>query len=128
MHPRQAFNPTGAARLGDCADRGGHVRDQSEIHLHIRRRQATLVVTGGDTAQWLCDTLNTADIEVLGDLVPGIPWGQLRGGLLDGGRIITKAGGFGDADLLVCLFDQCRVGKIPGATKHMRWDGVNRVP
>ncbi|HEU5315304.1 MAG TPA: four-carbon acid sugar kinase family protein [Chloroflexota bacterium] len=59
-----------------------------------------LVMTGGETAQIVCQALGARSIEVVDEALPGIPLG-----LLDvGGRmtpVATKSGGFGAPDALV---------------------------
>lgn len=56
---------------------------------------AACVLTGGDTARAMFDTLGIACLEVGGELEPGIPYGRAAS---HGGRsFILKAGGFGDA-------------------------------
>jgi D-threonate/D-erythronate kinase len=69
--------------------------------LLSRIRPAFLVIVGGETASSLCDRLGVEAVEVLGEVEPGIPWGRLVGGRLDGMPIITKAGGFGTRNTLV---------------------------
>nr|WP_283101675.1 four-carbon acid sugar kinase family protein [Halomonas populi] len=63
--------------------------------------QGLLFVTGGDTALAVLRRLGVASITVEGEWAPGVVLGYL-----DGDReraVITKAGGFGEADLLVRL-------------------------
>ena len=64
-------------------------------------RPAFLVIVGGETATHLCALLQVEAVELLGEVAPGIPWGRLRGGRLDGIPVITKAGGFGERNTLV---------------------------
>jgi uncharacterized protein YgbK (DUF1537 family) len=56
-----------------------------------------LVMTGGDVARAVCRALDTSALHVLNEVQPGIPAGRLLGGACDGLRVVTKAGGFGDA-------------------------------
>ena len=58
-----------------------------------------LVLTGGHTARAVLDVLEVPGYALGGEIETGIPWGvaELSGGSL---TIITKAGGFGDADSL----------------------------
>ena len=60
---------------------------------------ATILV-GGDTALKVYEQCGARGIRVLGEVVPGIPWGRWIGGRLDGLPLVTKAGGFGDPDTL----------------------------
>ena len=60
-----------------------------------------LVLTGGDTARAIATQLGAAGISLTGEVVPGMPVGRLLGGDLDGSPVVTKAGGFGDAEALL---------------------------
>jgi uncharacterized protein YgbK (DUF1537 family) len=60
-----------------------------------------LFLCGGDTAAAVCRRLEVAAIRVGGEVEPGIPWGLITGGMADGVRIITKAGGFGSEKAIV---------------------------
>lgn len=66
-----------------------------------------LVATGGDTAVALLQASACAALEVMGDLMPGIPYARLS---LDGAPLwlVTKAGGFGDAETFVELARRLR--------------------
>jgi uncharacterized protein YgbK (DUF1537 family) len=66
-----------------------------------RINPAFLVVVGGETATRLCTLMQVESIELRGEVAPGIPWGRLIGGRLDGMAVITKAGGFGGRETLV---------------------------
>ena len=66
-----------------------------------------LVATGGDTAVAVLHASAGAALEVMGDLMPGIPYARLT---LDGEPLwlVTKAGGFGDAETFVELARRLR--------------------
>jgi uncharacterized protein YgbK (DUF1537 family) len=78
-----------------------------------------LVVFGGDTAFRVLDALECSDIEVLCELVPGVPLSRISLSWLpaptsDGSRnlyLISKAGGFDPHDVL------CRIRKL--LTEHV---------
>ncbi len=60
----------------------------------------TLVLTGGDTARAVLEAYGVDRLQVQGELEPGVVWSVTDSGL----TVITKAGAFGDADVLVrCL-------------------------
>lgn len=61
-----------------------------------------LIVFGGDTLEAILDRLSVGAVEPLRELMPGIVLARVR---MEGRslRLVTKAGGFGDADLLVAL-------------------------
>ena len=56
---------------------------------------AGMFLTGGDTAVAVCRALGVGSIEILAEVLPGIPLGQLVGGWRPGLRVVTKAGAFG---------------------------------
>ena len=65
---------------------------------------ATLILTGGDTAISVLKRLGLTRLEVVCELLPGIPLlvgtdasGQLR-------QVITKSGSFGDEQTLLQLY------------------------
>ncbi len=59
-----------------------------------------LVLTGGDTAAAVCSALAVTALWLRGEVQPGIAWGALLDGALPGLPVVTKAGGFGDDDVL----------------------------
>jgi D-threonate/D-erythronate kinase len=63
------------------------------------------VLSGGDTATSVCQTIGARRIEVHREILPGIPLGVLEGGPFDGSPVATKAGGFGEPDALVRVAD-----------------------
>jgi uncharacterized protein YgbK (DUF1537 family) len=70
---------------------------------------AALVLSGGDTASHVCRALDATSIEVVSEIIPGVPHGILHGGLAEGMRVATKSGGFGAPDALIQVADffQC---------------------
>ena len=60
---------------------------------------ALLLVSGGATAQIILDVLGAEVLELLGEVLPGLP--IARAGRL---TVVTKSGGFGDPDTLSRLF------------------------
>lgn len=73
--------------------------------LESAGRCAALLLSGGDTAFLVCSALGTEAIEIEGEIAIGLPWGRLRGGLLDGLAVATKSGGFGASDALIRVAD-----------------------
>jgi D-threonate/D-erythronate kinase len=70
----------------------------------VRRLQIDVVImVGGDTAFEIFKALCVLDASVSGEIMPSIATGDM---LVDGRSVtfITKAGGFGDADVLVEIF------------------------
>lgn len=65
----------------------------------LLRSASTLVLTGGDTARAVLDRLHINELQVLGELEPGICLS--RPADLAAPHIVTKAGAFGDAGALL---------------------------
>ena len=83
------------------------VRELGAISYRITRRTrpGALVIIGGDTAQSVLRAGGAAGIVLHDEPFPGVPAGTIDGGLLDGVRVVTKAGAFGDEDVLVKVID-----------------------
>jgi uncharacterized protein YgbK (DUF1537 family) len=73
-----------------------------------------LVVTGGDVAAAVCTALDATALWLEGEISSGIPWGRFEGGRLHASPIATKAGSFGDDDVLL----RC-IGHLSG--EGTRW-------
>lgn len=74
------------------------------------RSAAGVVMTGGDTAALVCRALRVDGIRLVREALPGIAYGVIMGGKLDGTPVVTKAGGFGHEDTLALLVDALRKG------------------
>jgi uncharacterized protein YgbK (DUF1537 family) len=84
-----------ARRIVDARTAGGGDRDAAP----------TLVLTGGATALAVCRALGAAGIALAGEPLPGVACGTLLDGPVAGLPVVTKAGGFGDPDTLVRLWE-----------------------
>jgi uncharacterized protein YgbK (DUF1537 family) len=62
---------------------------------------AALFITGGDTATKVLQAVGARRIAIQQEVVTGVPWGLLCGGMFDGCPVVTKSGGFGAPDTLV---------------------------
>ena len=62
---------------------------------------AGIFLTGGDTAVSVCRAQGVGSIDILAEVLPGIPLGQLVGGCCPGLRVVTKAGAFGGDNAIV---------------------------
>jgi uncharacterized protein YgbK (DUF1537 family) len=58
-----------------------------------------MILTGGDTARAVCDHLGARGILVIQEVEPGIPLARTVGSHEI--PIVTKAGGFGNVDVLI---------------------------
>jgi D-threonate/D-erythronate kinase len=65
-----------------------------------------LIVTGGETVRAVVAGLDEPAVQVLDEPAPGIVRGRLSGGAM----LVTKAGGFGDADTLIGLYEHLTEG------------------
>ncbi len=72
-----------------------------------------VILVGGDTALKVYEQCGAQGIRILGEVEPGIPWGRWIGGRLEGLPVVTKAGGFGNADTL-CTLARFLTGRPPG--------------
>jgi uncharacterized protein YgbK (DUF1537 family) len=70
---------------------------------------AGLVLTGGDIAIGVCQTLGAYGIQVESEVAPAIPLGFLQGGNCHSLPVVTKAGAFGDAEALKKAVDALKV-------------------
>jgi len=83
------------------------VRELGAICYRVARRTrpGALVIIGGDTAQAALRAVGAAGVVMHDQPFPGIPAGTVDGGLLDGVRVVTKAGAFGPQEILVDVID-----------------------
>jgi uncharacterized protein YgbK (DUF1537 family) len=70
-----------------------------------RARPGALLLTGGETAIAVLRALGADGLRLTGELEPGLALGTLVGGPFDGLIAMTKAGGFGDADAMVRVWE-----------------------
>lgn len=88
--------PDDAGREGDAERVAAAIADHA-LEIARRAQAQALVATGGDTAIAILAASGNPALQVLGDLMPGIPYARIR---LDGESLllVTKAGGFGARD------------------------------
>jgi uncharacterized protein YgbK (DUF1537 family) len=72
---------------------------------------AGVILTGGDTAMSAMRALEVEGVRISGEVEPGAPIVTAVGGRVEGMRIVTKAGAFGDEQTLV------------RAVERLRWEG-----
>lgn len=80
--------------------RFGQTVSETGLAVLAKFQPHTILVVGGETVTHFCKQAGVESIEVLGEAAPGIPYGCLRGGMLDQCLLITKAGGFGTPETL----------------------------
>jgi len=76
-----------------------------ELIVNAAGAAGALVLSGGDTASLVCRALGVRRIQLEDEIVAGIPWGYLSGGLFDRVRVATKSGGFGAPHALIQVAD-----------------------
>ena len=98
--------PAADGREGDAEQVARTLASGTERVLRGRPVEA-LVATGGDTAVAILEALGRRALQVVGDLLPGIPYCRLE---VDGRRLwlVTKAGGFGTSDTLIQIVERLR--------------------
>ena len=66
----------------------------------------TIFLSGGDTALGVCRRLGARGIHLQAEILPGVVLGSLAGGPHAGRSVITKAGSFGEVDVL------CQISRL----------------
>ncbi len=84
----------------------GRLADLARARIE-RSRPGALLLTGGETAIAALRALGAGGLRLTGEIEPGVALGALVGGPFDGLALVTKAGGFGDPDLLVRVWEAC---------------------
>jgi uncharacterized protein YgbK (DUF1537 family) len=79
----------------------GDIAAERLKELLPRERISAVAVSGGDTATLFCHAAGVRHIELVDEVLPGIPRGIICGGAFDGTSIVTKSGGFGEPDALI---------------------------
>lgn len=108
-----------AGRQGDpehvAADMARHA-----IEIAHRAQAQALVATGGDTAVAILTASDNPALQVLGDLMPGIPYARIR---LEGASLwlVTKAGGFGGRDTFREIARRLRAETAPSPSGERKW-------
>jgi len=78
------------------------------LALVAQRRPDALFLCGGDTARTVLGAAGACCIGLRGEVVPGAPWGAVRGGVLDGVTVVTRSGAFGTDEDLLAVHRRCR--------------------
>ena len=77
--------------------------------LAVRSRVGTLFACGGETADAILGALGVGVLDVEGQLLPGVPVSRMTAGG-EAMRLVTKSGGFGGANALICVVEAARRG------------------
>jgi uncharacterized protein YgbK (DUF1537 family) len=92
---------------------------RNAIDAALRTHAQALVATGGDTAIAILTATGNPALQVLGDLMPGIPYARIR---VDGTPLwlVTKAGGFGGRDTFRQIARRLRAETAPSPSLERR--------
>jgi uncharacterized protein YgbK (DUF1537 family) len=103
-----------AGREGDALQVAADMA-RNAIDAARRTKAQALVATGGDTAIAILAVSGNPALQVLGDLMPGIPYARIR---VDGAPLwlVTKAGGFGGRDTFRQIARRLRAETAPSAS------------
>lgn len=78
-----------------------HRLGQFALEIVRTGRVRGLIATGGDGAEQVMSALEATGIRLIDEVSGGVPLGTLIGGDYDGMPIVTKAGGFGEQNVLI---------------------------
>ncbi len=119
------------ATAGDAGKEGDAQQVAAEMARNaidaIRRTHAqALVATGGDTAIAILTATGYPALQVLGDLMPGIPYARIR---VDGAPLwlVTKAGGFGRPDTFRRIARSLRAEFATGDSSQYPLEGYTEI-
>jgi uncharacterized protein YgbK (DUF1537 family) len=88
--------PAGTAR---AAASGRIAREIARLSERIPPPRS-LLVSGGETLRALCHSLGVDRLDVVGQVIPGVPVSVIGGGRWDRVRVVSKSGAFGEDSLL----------------------------
>ena len=78
-----------------------------------RTQVSGLFLSGGDTAIGFLNRTQAEGSDILGEVSNGIPIMRINGGSLDGLKVITKAGGFGNEDAILYALRKLKEKTLP---------------
>ena len=84
------------------------------MEMVLARTQVSgLFLSGGDTAIGFLNRTKAEGSDILGEVSNGIPIMRINGGTLDGLKVITKAGGFGNEDAILYALRKLKEKTLP---------------
>jgi D-threonate/D-erythronate kinase len=91
-----------AQEIWQAGEQRSLIEQLGALAVHVCQEVALggLVLTGGETASAVCRRLGAMAVQIAGEVEVGVPWGRLVGGSAAGLPLVTKAGGFGHANVL----------------------------
>lgn len=99
------FNLKVTAEMETAAKKIMKVIGDIAVRINANKPISKIIATGGDTALEICKTFGASGIILKQEILPGIPYGEIVGGDLDGAVIATKSGGFGEEQALIEIRD-----------------------
>jgi D-threonate/D-erythronate kinase len=111
LDDRRVLSPERAGGVDDLAGRAETARRLGALareRVERAPRPGTVLLTGGESAAAVCRALGATGLRLDGEVEPGLARGRLLDGPRAGLAVVTKAGGFGDPDTLVRLWEACR--------------------
>jgi uncharacterized protein YgbK (DUF1537 family) len=87
----------------DAATAAARIADEMARLVENIDPPRTLIVAGGETLRALCIALGARQLDVQGQILPGVPRAIMQGGRFDGVEVISKSGAFGGPTLLLDL-------------------------
>ncbi|MGK0597620.1 nucleotide-binding domain containing protein, partial [Bordetella bronchiseptica] len=100
VHPAPAWAPV-RPLAGLDADSVARRLGELAARLVLAHGAAGVVATGGDGASAVLAALQASGIALVDEVTGGVPLGTLTGGQAAGLPVVTKAGGFGEQDVLI---------------------------
>lgn len=91
------------------------------VQINAKKPISKIIATGGDTALEICKTFGASGIILKQEILPGIPYGEIVGGGLDGAVIATKSGGFGEEQALIDI----RNFFLNKPKEVIKWQSIN---
>jgi uncharacterized protein YgbK (DUF1537 family) len=101
------------ASLVDASRRVARIMAAAVAAIVAREQVDTLVLLGGDGADATLDALGVRNLQVMRNIVEGVPVAQSLGRGKEELVVVTKAGGFGDENTLLTVIRWLR-GELPG--------------
>lgn len=78
------------------------------FHIYSKNDISSIIATGGDTGSCVLESLGLDRIDLVEEVMLGIPYGVASGTKGKKVKIVTKSGGFGKEDALIKLFEYMR--------------------
>lgn len=115
------FNLKVTAEMETAAKKIMKVIGDIAVQINANKPISKIIATGGDTALEICKTFGASGIILREEILPGVPYGEIVGGDLDGAVIATKSGGFGEEQALIDI----RNFFLNTSKEVKKWQSIN---